>query len=69
MKILRCRDLGFNCGFITTGYDADELKKNMQEHIETIHRESFEKMDEDDKEDIKYRMDFLLSRGCGCGAL
>lgn len=41
----------------------------MQEHIETIHRESFEKMDEDDKEDIKYRMDFLLSRGCGCGAL
>jgi len=69
MKIVKCGDLGFRCNFIATGTDAEQVKKEMLEHIEKEHKDLLEEMSEDDINHIKYRISTLLSRGCGCGAL
>lgn len=70
MKIIKCRDLGFNCDFIATGAasEADGVKQKMMEHI--IEKHATEKdLSQEDIEDIASRIEILLSRGCGCGAL
>ncbi|WP_440953255.1 DUF1059 domain-containing protein [Methanococcoides sp. FTZ1] len=70
MKIIKCRDLGFNCDFITTGSASEtgDVKQKIMDHI--IEKHMHEKdMSEEDIQDIASRIDVLLSRGCGCGAL
>ncbi|AKB86076.1 DUF1059 domain-containing protein [Methanococcoides methylutens] len=70
MKIIKCRDLGFNCDFMATGSaaEADGVKQKMMDHILEKHLPEKEMSDED-IEDIASRIEILLSRGCGCGAL
>ncbi|MEL4306220.1 DUF1059 domain-containing protein [Methanococcoides sp. LMO-2] len=70
MKIIKCRDLGFNCDFMATGsaVEADGVKQKMMDHIIEKHLPEKEMSDED-IEDIASRIEILLSRGCGCGAL
>ncbi|MGM0770665.1 MAG: DUF1059 domain-containing protein [Halobacteriota archaeon] len=70
MKIIKCRDLGFNCDFISTGAasEADGVKQKMLDHI--IEKHVPEKdLSQEDIDDIASRIEILLSRGCGCGAL
>ncbi|WP_135609852.1 DUF1059 domain-containing protein [Methanococcoides sp. AM1] len=70
MKIIKCRDLGFNCDFMATGTasESDDVKQKMMEHITEKHL-SENNMSKEDLEDIASRISILLSRGCGCGAL
>lgn len=70
MKIIKCRDLGFNCDFIATGSasESDGVIGSTMAHIKSEHVEKSGLSDEDIA-DIKARMEVLLSRGCGCGAL
>lgn len=67
MKIIKCRDLGFNCDFIATGSaaEADSVIQKMLVHI----KENHEGLSDEDLAELKARMSVLLSRGCGCGAL
>ncbi|MCS3924176.1 DUF1059 domain-containing protein [Methanosalsum natronophilum] len=69
MKVLKCRDLGNNCNFIVTGNNADNIKNDILNHLRKDHTDSFFNMSEEDKADTYHRIDVLLSRGCGCGAL
>ena len=39
----------------------------MMEHILEKHKEEFEILSEMHQEEIRAKMDFLLTRGCGCG--
>ncbi len=68
MKVIRCRDLGFDCNFIATGSasESNAVKEKMLEHIKTEHSE---RIDEEELKDIESKVETLLSRGCGCGAL
>ncbi|WP_135606471.1 DUF1059 domain-containing protein [Methanococcoides sp. NM1] len=70
MKIIKCRDLGFNCDFMATGAasESDDVKQKMMDHITENHLLEKE-MSKEDLEEIASRIDILLSRGCGCGAL
>lgn len=70
MKIIKCRDLGFNCDFIATGSanESDSVIESTMHHIKSEHVEKGNLSDAD-LADIKARMEVLLSRGCGCGAL
>ncbi|NPE30242.1 DUF1059 domain-containing protein [Methanococcoides sp. SA1] len=67
MKIIKCRDLGFNCDFMATGSaaEADSVIEKMLVHI----KEDHEGLSDEDLAEVKARMSVLLSRGCGCGAL
>ena len=69
MKIIKCRDLGFNCDFMAAGSDKDEIEKTIFDHIEKEHKAELDKMSEDDMKYLKHRISTLLGRGCGCGAL
>ncbi|WP_445474963.1 DUF1059 domain-containing protein [Methanococcoides methylutens] len=70
MKILKCRDLGFNCDFMATGAasETDDVKQKMMDHITENHL-SEKDISKEDLEEIASRIDIMLSRGCGCGAL
>jgi hypothetical protein len=41
----------------------------MVEHFEKKHKDLLDQMSEDERKDMEVRMEVLLSRGCGCGAL
>ncbi|KGK98311.1 small metal-binding protein [Methanococcoides methylutens] len=70
MKIIKCRDLGFNCNFMATGKasEIDDVKQKMLDHITEKHL-SEKNMSKEDLEELTSRIDIMLSRGCGCGAL
>ncbi|WP_333786956.1 hypothetical protein [Methanomethylovorans sp.] len=67
LQIMKCRDLGFNDDFIVIEQDREAAKKKMMEHILEKHKEEFEILSEMHQEEIRTKMDFLLTRGCGCG--
>lgn len=69
MKIIKCRDLGFNCNFMTAGSEREEIEKTIFDHLEKEHKAELNKMSEDDLSYLKHRVSTLLGRGCGCGAL
>lgn len=69
MKIVKCRDLGFDCDFMAAGSDKEEVEKTIFDHIEKEHKDKLDKMSEDDINYLKYRVSTLLGRSCGCGAL
>ncbi|TQD27575.1 hypothetical protein FKV42_02625 [Methanolobus vulcani] len=69
VHILRCKDLGFNDDFIVIDNDPKKAKERMKEHVMTEHKEEFESLSEFHQEEIISKMDFLLTRGCGCGVL
>ncbi|WP_281361382.1 hypothetical protein [Methanolobus zinderi] len=41
----------------------------MKEHILDKHKDEFGELSDFHKEEIMSKMDFLLTRGCGCGVL
>ena len=57
----------FNDDFIVIEQDREAAKKKMMEHILDKHKEEFEILSEMHQEEIRAKMDFLLTRGCGCG--
>jgi predicted small metal-binding protein len=69
MKIVKCRDLGFECDFMAVGTEMEEVEKKMLEHLETEHREELGKLPEEEMEHLRHRISTLLGRSCGCGAL
>lgn len=69
MKLVKCRDLGFDCDFMAAGSDKEEVEKTIFDHIEKEHKDKLDKMSEDDINYLKYRVSTLLGRSCGCGAL
>ena len=69
MKMLRCKDFGTRCDFISVGNDSDDVKNGMLQHIQEEHKDFLAEMSEDERKDLEERIEVLLSRGCGCGAL
>lgn len=67
LEIMKCRDLGFNDDFIVIEQDREVAKKKMMEHILDKHKEEYESLSQMHQDEIKSKMDFLLTRGCGCG--
>lgn len=67
LEIIKCRDLGFNDDFIVIEQDREVAKKKMVEHIFDKHKEEFESLSQMHQDEIISKMDFLLTRGCGCG--
>lgn len=37
MKILRCRDVGFDCAAVMRGDSDEELLQQAAEHVKTVH--------------------------------
>lgn len=36
-KVLRCKDIGFDCGFVARADTEEEILKQAAEHAQTVH--------------------------------
>ncbi|VVB61067.1 Uncharacterised protein [uncultured archaeon] len=56
MKVLKCSDMGFKCNFVATGNSAEEAKKKLLEHGNTVHKEIFDKMTPEQKAEMEKKI-------------
>ncbi len=56
MKVLKCSDMGFKCNFVATGNSAEEAKKKLLEHGNTVHKEMLNNMSAEQKAEMEKKI-------------